>query len=94
VVKADWNASPRDKFMVRFSRDASDAVVSQEHPLFLEYRDEHEVFTAQHEHVRLERGELAARGREQPGAHRRRPADGGYPEVSISPRIRTLGRSR
>ena len=52
VVKADWNASPRDKFMVRFSRDASDAVVSQEHPLFLEYTGTNtKYFTAQHEHM-------------------------------------------
>src|SRR6185436_20426532 len=38
--------------MVRFSRDASDAVVSQEHPLFLEYTGTNtKYFTAQHEHI-------------------------------------------
>jgi carboxypeptidase family protein/TonB-dependent receptor-like protein len=52
VVKGDWNAGPRDTFMVRFSRDASNAVGSQEHPLFLEYSGTNtKYFTAQHEHV-------------------------------------------
>ena len=35
VAKADWQANANDRFTWRVSKDASEATISQEHPLFL-----------------------------------------------------------
>jgi hypothetical protein len=35
VTRLDWQAGARDAFMFRWSRDVSDATLSQDHPLFL-----------------------------------------------------------
>jgi hypothetical protein len=52
VAKLDWQASPSDAFMFRFSRDWADAILSQEHPLFVEtIGTEMRFVTAQHQHL-------------------------------------------
>jgi hypothetical protein len=52
VVKLDWNAGAADSFLVRYTRDASSAQVSQEHPLFREdSRTDTRYLTAQHQRV-------------------------------------------
>ena len=50
VVKFDWNATSNDSFLFRYSRDWSDALVSQDHPLFEEGTStETRFITAQHQ---------------------------------------------
>ena len=52
VGKLDWQPTPRDSLMFRFSRDWSDAVASQEHPLFVETIGTRMRFlTGQHQHL-------------------------------------------
>ena len=52
VAKADWNATANDAFMVRVSRDVSDATISLDHPLFIDTLGTRTTYaTAQHQRV-------------------------------------------
>jgi len=52
VGKIDWQASNNDSFVFRLSRDTSDSLTSQEHPLFVESADTTTRYlTGQHQHL-------------------------------------------
>jgi carboxypeptidase family protein/TonB-dependent receptor-like protein len=52
VGKIDWQAANNDSFLFRLSRDTSDSLTSQEHPLFVESADTTTRYlTGQHQHL-------------------------------------------
>jgi hypothetical protein len=52
VLKFDYNASPKDSLMVRWSKDPSKTVISQPHPYFFEHTTtDTRYFTAQSQHL-------------------------------------------
>ena len=52
VARIDWQAGSRDALMFRVSRDASDAILSQEHPLFINETGARTTYlTGQHQRI-------------------------------------------